>query len=102
MNGRKPAKAKGKTKAVRFGKGKIRVPDDDAPPLVDVDEQQPPLVPLSEKELKDAGKKLAGLVRDLEDLTTSHQGLRAEMKAERTAVREEMAAVAQTIRQQGR
>lgn len=69
---------------------------------VDVDVQQPALIPMSDKEVKDAGRKLAGIVRELKDLTTQHQGLRAEMKKERTALREEMEAVAQCIRQQGR
>ena len=82
-------------------KAKTKTKGKDAP-AVDVDEQQPPLVPMTDKEVKDAGRKLAGLVRDLKEMTTAHQGKRAEMKAERTALREEIEAVAQTIRQQGR
>ena len=96
---KRPAKSKPKKKTVKFGQGEIDVPDE---PEVDEDEQQPPLVPMSEQEVKDAGRKLAGLVRELKDMTTKHQGVRTEMKAERTALREEMEAVAQTIRQQGR
>jgi hypothetical protein len=95
---KKKGTSKRPKKTVKFGTGTLEVPDDQ----VDVDEQQPALIPMSEEEIKDAGKKLAQLVRDLKDLTTKHQGLRAEMKAERTAVREEMDAVATSIRQQGR
>lgn len=71
-------------------------------PAVDPDDQQPPLVPMSEEEVKAAGRKLAQKVRELKDMTTAHQGQRAEMKAERTALRDEIETIAQTIRQQGR
>ena len=81
---------------------KKTTPKKPAPPAVDVDEQQPALIPMSEKELKDAGRKLAEKVRELKDLTTEHQGIRVEMKDERTALRDEIDAIAQTIRQQGR
>ena len=96
---KRPAKSKSKKRTVKFGQGEIEVDDE---PEVDEDDVQPALVPMSEQEVKDAGRKLAGLVRELKELTTKHQGVRAEMKAERTALREEMEAVAQCIRQQGR
>ncbi len=69
---------------------------------IDKDDAQPPLVPLSEDELKKAGKKLAGKIRELEDLEAEHKELREEQKAERTKLKGEIAAIATTIRQQGR
>lgn len=105
MAAKKKRERKKPKKTVKFGQGTVEVDDEpevDIDEAVDIDEQQPALVPMSEQEVKDAGKKLAQKVRDLKDMTTQHQGQRAEMKAERTALRDEIDAIAQTIRQQGR
>jgi hypothetical protein len=69
---------------------------------VDVDEQQPALVPMSAAEVKDAGRKLAAKVRELEDLELEHKELREEQRAERKTLKEAISAIARTVRQQGR
>jgi hypothetical protein len=68
---------------------------------VDIDEQ-PPLVPMSDEELRTAGRKLAMMIRELDDIRGSHAAVRAEQKAERETLGKKIASLAQTIVQQGR
>jgi hypothetical protein len=68
----------------------------------DVELQQPALVPMAQDEVLTAGRKLAAKVRDLEQLEEEHKAAREEQRAERTKLREEIGAIASTIRTQGR
>lgn len=63
---------------------------------------QPALVPMSEEELRDAGRLLANLVDEKKAMVTRHQGERVDMKKERTDLDERIQNVARTIREQGR
>lgn len=63
---------------------------------------QPPLVPLTDEELQAAGPKLAGLVKDLEDLDAAHKVVRTAQAKARKKLRGQMAALAGQIRSQGR
>jgi hypothetical protein len=77
--------------------------DDEAPRgSVDRDEIQPPLIPMTDDELRAAGRKLATLVRELADMSADHALKRTEMKTRRDEKREEIETLAQSIRQQGR
>jgi len=69
---------------------------------VDQDERQPLLVPMSDEELRTAGRTLARMIRELEGLKVTHMAVRAEQKAERERLAEKIASLAQTISQQGR
>jgi len=68
----------------------------------EAEDAQPPLIPLSEDELKQAGKKLAMKVRELEEMEVEHDKERKGMGEAEKAVKEEMAAIASTIRSAGR
>jgi len=63
---------------------------------------QPALVPMSEDELRDAGKTLARLNVELARMTREHAAERTEMADERKQLRERIENVAQQIQQQGR
>jgi hypothetical protein len=69
---------------------------------VEQDERQPSLVPMSDEELRTAGRTLARMIRDLNELKVKHTAVRAEQKAERERLTEKIASLAQTISQQGR
>ena len=69
---------------------------------VDKDLAQPPLVPMSDAELKAAGKKLAQKVRELEDMKKEHAEESTARAADRKALQDEISAIASTIRQHGR
>ena len=71
------------------------------PPL-DPDEVQPALIPMSDDEVRDAGRDLATRVKELRDLKTQHAGRRVEMKKERESVQKDIDRIAGCIRQQGR
>ncbi len=66
------------------------------------EDAQPPLVPLSEDEMKAAGLKLAHKVRELEELEVEHDKERKAMREGEKGLREEIAAIASTIRSAGR
>jgi len=76
----------------------------DFPPLdkIDPDEVQPALIPMSDDEVRDAGRDLATRVKELRDLKTQHAGRRVEMKKERENVQKDIDRIAGCIRQQGR
>ena len=73
-----------------------RKPDHDA------EDAQPPLVPMSEEETRDAGIDLAQLIRELEELEAAHSASRKDQAAEREMLRNRIAAIASTIRSAGR
>jgi hypothetical protein len=57
---------------------------------------------LSEDELKDAGRKLAKLIKDREGKKADHAEIRSAQKVEREKLDNKIAALASTIRSQGR
>lgn len=63
---------------------------------------QPPLVPLTEEEVRTAPRRLALAIKDLEDLEEEHKESRAQQAAARTKLRGTIAALASQIRSQGR
>jgi hypothetical protein len=68
----------------------------------DPDDEQPPLVPMSEEELQRAGKRLARLTGELNAMEIDHAEIRKEQKTERDKLRSDILGLAETIRQQGR
>jgi hypothetical protein len=66
------------------------------------DDAQGVLVPMTEAELKDAGRLLTRKVKELRDLQAEHAEARADMKRERDELAAEIDAIASTIRTQGR
>jgi hypothetical protein len=83
--------------------------DDDQAALIDEEtappatgDPQPALIPMTEDELREAGRKLANLVQDLATMTAAHALQRTEQATERKELRERIDNVAQSIRQQGR
>jgi ABC-type transporter Mla subunit MlaD len=76
---------------------KVTIPSDGQ-----LDEAQGTLVPMTETELQEAGRTLAGKVKELRDLKTNHAGARSEMKKQREDVQKDIDRIAGTIRQQGR
>lgn len=63
---------------------------------------QPPLIPMSEAELKDASRELARLVGGLADLQAEHAQSRKEMRDEEGNIELKIAGLASTIRTKGR
>jgi F0F1-type ATP synthase membrane subunit b/b' len=68
----------------------------------DPEDVQPPLIPMSDEELKKAGREMANLVHLLEDMEEEHAETNKEYREERDRVRKELSALASTFRQQGR
>jgi hypothetical protein len=68
----------------------------------DEEDKQPALVPMSEDELKGAGRELATLIHKREEMTSTHAEVRAEQKSEREKLDNKITALASTIRSQGR
>lgn len=68
----------------------------------EAEDAQPALIPMSEAEVFEAGKKLAQKVRELEEMEVEHDKERKGFREEETALKEEIAAIASTIRSQGR
>ncbi len=64
--------------------------------------EQPQLIPMSDDELRKAGKKLAKLVKDLVEMKVEHKELREEQAADRKKIEAQIEATAGSIRQQGR
>jgi hypothetical protein len=71
-------------------------------PGIDKDLAQPPLIPMSDVELKAAGKQLAQKVRELEDMKREHAAEAKERSEDRAGLQAEVSAIASTIRQHGR
>jgi len=71
-------------------------------PPVDKDLAQPPLVPMTDAELKAAGSKLAQKVRELEDMKKEHAEEATERSNDRKGLQDEVSAIASTIRRHGR
>lgn len=69
---------------------------------IDKDLAQPPLIPMSDTELKAAGRKLAQKVRELEDMKKEHAEDATERSHDRKTLQDEVLAIASTIRQHGR
>ena len=69
---------------------------------VDKEQAQPPLIPLSLEEQQLLGKKLAEKIRELADLERDAAKDRKASKKTRDGLSREIAAIASTIRQQGR
>jgi hypothetical protein len=63
---------------------------------------QPPLIPLTDEELKAAPRKLANLIEELEELEAEHKTVRAEQTKARKKVNGQIKALAGQIRHQGR
>jgi hypothetical protein len=63
---------------------------------------QPALVPMTQEELGKAAHLLANLVGEKKAMVTRHQGVRVDMKKERTDLDERIANVARQIKEQGR
>lgn len=63
---------------------------------------QDPLIPMSDEELRAAGKRLAKLLNEARLMEEDHATVRAEQKVERDKLRDQIDALAQTIREQGR
>jgi hypothetical protein len=57
---------------------------------------------MSDAEVTAAGRKLAELIRERTELKNEHAAARADMKAQRELLDQEIAAVASTIRSHGR
>ena len=66
------------------------------------EDAQPPLVPMSDAEIKAAGKKLAQKVRDLEVLKKEDAEAASDAKEQRDKLANEISAIASTIRSHGR
>jgi hypothetical protein len=66
------------------------------------EEAQPALIPMSEDELRSAGRELAVKVAELEELEADHAEIRKAQRKERDGLKKKIAAIASTIRQQGR
>ena len=66
------------------------------------DAQQPPLIPMSEDELRMASQHLANLVRDLERMKAEHAEEKRQMRDDEKVLEKEISSTAQSIRQQGR
>lgn len=64
--------------------------------------EQKPLIPLTDEEMKAAPKKLANLIKDLEELEAEHKEVHAKQAKERKKVRGQIASLAGQIRSQGR
>lgn len=63
---------------------------------------QPPLIPLSEEELRSAAEKLAQRIADLEALKKVHAEERKTMKEAEDDLENEISSIASTIREHGR
>jgi hypothetical protein len=63
---------------------------------------QPALIPMSEEELKAAGRQLAQKVRELAVLRADHAEERKEHKLAEDRLASEIEGIAETIRTQGR
>lgn len=63
---------------------------------------QPPLVPLTEEEIRTAPLRLARTIKELEDLEEEHKDARADQAAERKKLRGQITSLAGQIRSQGR
>lgn len=63
---------------------------------------QPPLVPLTEEELKSAPGRLAKAIEELEQLEAAHKEVRTEQSAARKKLRGQISSLASQIRSQGR
>lgn len=74
----------------------------DAEKTHEAQDAQPPLIKMSREELEEAGQSLAGKISELEELEASHKASREGQSAERKKVKGEIAAIASTIRNQGR
>ncbi|MBI4636124.1 MAG: hypothetical protein HY727_07210 [Candidatus Rokubacteria bacterium] len=85
-----------------MGKGKGRKARAEASGALNGEQAQPPLIPLSDAELRQAGKTLADLIRQLRDLKANHKASREAQREARDALAAEIEAVASTIRTQGR
>ena len=66
------------------------------------DVTQDPLIPMSDEELRAAGQRLAKLLNEARLMEEDHATVRAEQKVEREKLRDQINALAQTIREQGR
>lgn len=64
--------------------------------------RQPPLIPLSEDELREASRNLADVVGRLADLKVQHALDKKGMRMEEEKLEERIAGLASTIRTQGR
>jgi hypothetical protein len=71
-------------------------------PAIDKDLAQPPLIPMSDAELKKAGTKLAEKVRELEDMKKEHAEEATMRSNDRKGLQDEISAIASTIRSHGR
>lgn len=71
-------------------------------PLRGREDTQPPLVPMSADELAAAARLLAAKIREREELVGEHAEQQAEFKAARETLDNDIAAIASTIRSQGR
>jgi hypothetical protein len=63
---------------------------------------QPELVPMSEDELKGAGRQLAVLEGELDEMEASHKKEAADRAKQRKTVRGKIKSLASQIRKQGR
>jgi hypothetical protein len=66
------------------------------------EDPQPPLVPMTDEELRAAAREMAQLVGELETLKEEHAEIRKEHKAEEKTVSDRIEAIASTVRSQGR
>ncbi len=64
--------------------------------------EQPALVPLSEQELKEAPRRLANLIEELDQLEAEHKEVRAGQAKQRKKISGQIKAIAGQIRHQGR
>lgn len=65
-------------------------------------ELQPPLVPMSDKELQDASRDMAHKIGELEELKKDHAKTKAEMAGAEKTLAGKIKAIASTVRSQGR
>lgn len=63
---------------------------------------QPPLVPMSDEELKDAAQMLALKIKTLEETKTHNDSERKQMRSKVHKLEQEIQAIASTVRNQGR
>jgi hypothetical protein len=63
---------------------------------------QPALVPMTEEELRAAGRRLAAKCLELREMTRRHSAERTEQAEARKALREEIGNLSETIASQGR
>ena len=72
------------------------------PPTAQQELAQPPLIAMTPEEVTAAGRKLAELIRERTELKNERAAARADMKAQRELLDQEIAALASTIRSHGR